>query len=76
MGGIVKSRQAQQPVETVKEMATPAAQSQAASADRASAEEKAATRRASRRGGMRGQRALMSNASLGGDSATLGSVAQ
>jgi len=81
MGGIIKSKPVQQPVETVKEMAAPAAKAQSAAATtqsaaattRESAEQKAATRRASRRGGMRG---LLSQERLGGEQSTLGSVVQ
>jgi hypothetical protein len=70
MGGIMRSRPAQQPVETVKEMAEPAAKAAAATADaRVMGEEKAARRRA-RRGG----RSLLSDSRLNPEQgvATLG----
>ena len=59
MGGIMRSKPAQQPVETVKEMSEPAAKAAAKPADQMAAEDKSARRRA-RRGG----RALLSDSRL------------
>lgn len=74
MGGVTKLIKRQDVSKMIKEVASPVAQQQAATATtRESAEQKAATRRASRRGGMRG---LLSQERLGGEQSTLGSVVQ
>jgi len=71
MGGIFGGGGSKKPKPVAK--AEPEAPTPAATAARESAEMDAATRRASRRGGMRG---LLSEARLGGEQSTLGSVVQ